>query len=189
MSLSYGLIESIDLTHPRLPAELEGLRIAHFSDPHLPVAARHTARALRQLARVRVDLIALTGDYMDRHRPPDAAREMLEQLAADFRPRLGIVGVFGNHDRPPLMDDPPAADTIRWLSETAYDVPGLPLRLAGLGERGYDPPDPAKLALQLGKAKLAPEHDKPSPPAPTPQSPNHPTAKPPDQPFSLFLLH
>lgn len=182
MSLSYGLLQSVDLHHPRLPPALEGLRIAHLTDPHLPVARRTTALAVRQLARVRVDLLVLTGDYMDRRVNPRravaAARALIDEIGRTFRPRHGTFGVFGNHDHPDLVDPllaaPQAAAAlgrIRWLHNAAADVPDPPLRLAGLSDIGRLPADAVRLGLSLAPADAADA----SPPG--------------DRPFTVGLIH
>ncbi|MEM6554037.1 MAG: metallophosphoesterase [Planctomycetota bacterium] len=186
MSLSYGLLQSVDLHHPRLPPALEGLRIAHLSDPHLPVAQGTVDRAVRQLARVRIDLLALTGDYMDRRanrpRAVAAARALIDNLAATFRPRHGIVGVFGNHDHPDLIDSllhahPAGSDAdpspgVRWLHNTALEPPAQPFRLAGLSDHGRVPADAVRLGLAL----------QPRDPVQTPATPD-------ERPFTIALTH
>jgi len=202
MSLSYGLIQSVDLRHPRLPPALDGFRIAHLSDTHLPVGHRPAERALSQLARLRIDLLALTGDYMDRranhHKAVAAARDFLDQLAHTLRPKHGAFGVFGNHDHPDLINpllQHPNDSPITWLHNTpAPPNLDLPLQLAGLSELGRAPADAPHLALQLTTT------DKPaqstSPAAPVHSAANPPTRQPANlnqspiqKPFSLFLLH
>jgi predicted MPP superfamily phosphohydrolase len=80
-----------------LPAALAGTRVAHLSDfhhgPHIPVG--YLENALERTAAEKPDLVALTGDYIDRG--PDhvgtAAR-----LFRNLRAPMGVFAVLGNHD-------------------------------------------------------------------------------------------
>jgi len=80
-----------------LPADLEGLRIAHLSDlhagPHTPVGFLREAVAMAN--RLEPDVVLMTGDYAD-HRAGDlpACTEVLSGLTAP----LGVFGALGNHD-------------------------------------------------------------------------------------------
>lgn len=77
-----------------LPAELDGVRIAHLSDLHLGTPSRGT-RAVRQafswVAERRPDLVFLTGDLVSRR----VGLTLLGELAADL-PASYVV--LGNHD-------------------------------------------------------------------------------------------
>ncbi|MFL6017710.1 MAG: metallophosphoesterase, partial [Gaiellaceae bacterium] len=78
----------------RLPAELDGLRIAHLSDFHLGIpsrGARATERAVDWVASRSPDLVCVTGDLLSR---PRAERRLLELLARLEHPYV----VLGNHD-------------------------------------------------------------------------------------------
>ena len=57
-----------DLVLPRLPAGLEGLRIAHLSDFHLShiVAPEYLAACVATAMAERPDLVLLTGDFVTR---------------------------------------------------------------------------------------------------------------------------
>ena len=79
---------------PGLPAELDGLRIAHLSDFHLGVpsrGARAVARAASWVAERKPDLVAVTGDLLSR---PRGEPELLAVLAQLPHPYV----VLGNHD-------------------------------------------------------------------------------------------
>jgi predicted MPP superfamily phosphohydrolase len=80
---------------PGLPADLDGLRIAHLSDFHLgfPSRGRHAVeRAIEWVAARRPDLVAITGDLVARNRGDRSLRELLDRLP---RP---VFAVLGNHD-------------------------------------------------------------------------------------------
>lgn len=81
-----------------LPEVFEGYTIVHLSDLHLgPIADRRTlARALDRVARLRPDLVCITGDVVDSaYCDLDAWIPELRRLAA----RDGVVAILGNHDR------------------------------------------------------------------------------------------
>jgi len=125
------LLERIDLTLPRLPAALEGLRIAHVSDLHVRGRRGEPGRLGRSLGSVRVDLLVLSGDQMDA--PGDEPRTLavLAELCERARPRLGTFGVHGNHDGAEFRR---AAEQlpVRWLSDRAQRLDDLPIQIAGM---------------------------------------------------------
>jgi predicted MPP superfamily phosphohydrolase len=80
-----------------LPSELDGLRLVHLTDIH---HCSWTSTAwLRQIVEATnglgADVVALTGDYV--YRGLDYVRPAAVELAR-LRPRIGVVGVMGNHD-------------------------------------------------------------------------------------------
>ena len=90
-------VNRFDLPVRGLAPALAGLRVAHLSDfhlgPHIP--AGYLEGAVARAAAERPDLIALTGDFVDRG--PDhvgRAARLFRGLAAP----LGVYAVLGNHD-------------------------------------------------------------------------------------------
>src|SRR5215510_13158283 len=63
-------IERQQVYLPRLPKNLDGLRIVQLSDFHLGplTGSRHLERAVAAANDLRPDLIALTGDYISHER-------------------------------------------------------------------------------------------------------------------------
>jgi predicted MPP superfamily phosphohydrolase len=86
-----------ELFLPRLPAALEGLRIAQLTDFHMSriVASDYLAACVAAAMAERPDLVLLTGDYVTR-KPRDFVNvtEVLAPLSAP----LGVYAVLGNHD-------------------------------------------------------------------------------------------
>ena len=77
-----------------LPAELEGLRIAHLSDFHLGVpsrGARAVERAVEWAAAREPDLVCVSGDLLSRPRGEARLRELVSRLPRCY-------AVLGNHD-------------------------------------------------------------------------------------------
>lgn len=90
-------ITHLSLQLPRLPAALEGMRIAHLSDIHygLFLSRRSLHRILELTETQRPDLIALTGDFVTQSTVfIDPVCDMLARLRAP----LGVWAVLGNHD-------------------------------------------------------------------------------------------
>lgn len=82
-----------------LPARLDGLRLVHFSDPHVGprMPASTVERAVETAIGLEPDLVVLTGDYIhDGTRDIDRAASLVEPLVRAAR--IGAVGVLGNHD-------------------------------------------------------------------------------------------
>ncbi len=106
-SVGYGMIfgrRDYDRTqtvvaNPKLPANLDGLRVVQLSDIHFgPYITGDELRAAISLLRdAKPDLVALTGDLVDHD--PNYAHFVgrLAEAAREFS-RFGVVAVSGNHD-------------------------------------------------------------------------------------------
>jgi uncharacterized protein len=81
---------------PRLPAELDGLRIAHLSDLHFTgqLTRDYFDVIVDQTNAMQADLIAITGDLIDRHECLPWFHQVLGRLSS----RLGVFCVLGNHE-------------------------------------------------------------------------------------------
>lgn len=150
MPLAYGLIHPVDLPVPKLPRELDGLRIAHVSDLHVKRWNQRLSQLVNQLTAMRLDLVAFTGDVQ--HLPPhlDASIEVMRRITRHLRPAIGSFGVFGNHDEADFIDavqDLP----LTWLRNRATAIPGKPLEVMGLHEERHETPDAVALALDRGR--------------------------------------
>lgn len=89
---------------PRLPQRLDGLTIAHLSDLHIGklITPEHLPGIVHTTNRLRPDLIAVTGDFVDLSL--NVLDEVIVALLA-LRAPLGVYLVPGNHD---YLDDGPA---------------------------------------------------------------------------------
>ncbi|MEI6502765.1 MAG: metallophosphoesterase [Armatimonadota bacterium] len=97
-------VEEVTVGIPRLPAALEGLRIAHLSDLHLRgedrPRPREMARQAVELAlAAQPDLVCLTGDLGHASRFVALAAEALRPLAV-----APVFAVMGNHDHDKMLD-------------------------------------------------------------------------------------
>ncbi len=151
-SVAWGWFEAgwvrfaeLELELPRLPRQLDGLRIAHLSDFHLGIPSRgtHAVRAAVDWVRARrPDLVVVTGDLVTR--PPGD-----ELLAALLRSLPDCYAILGNHDfavtRDPfsvpveLPDLSPA--TLLVDDGRLVELRGRPVWIAGLDprSRGREP--------------------------------------------------
>ena len=87
-------LRELEVEFPRLPPELDGLRIAHLSDFHLGLpsrGARAVGRAVDWAAAERPDLVCITGDLLSHPRGEARLRALLGQLDP-------CVAILGNHD-------------------------------------------------------------------------------------------
>lgn len=159
---NWPVVEQISVTLPRLPARLEGLRVAQLSDLHISsyTTAGDIERAAALAMRQSPDVIMLTGDFIWRE-VWQYAEELVEPLRT-LRAPLGVYAVLGNHDH---WED--AALATRVLAEAGVTLlvnqavrleTDAPLWLAGLDdvwERKHDmaaalagaPDDECKLLL------------------------------------------
>ena len=155
LALAYGWFEAgwlrtrvVDVPVEGLPPELDGIRIAHLSDPHLGPPSRGQLASQRAAAWVRErkpDLVVVTGDLLSLPRGRPRLDEMLEGLDAYV--------VLGNHDvavtrdpfsRPAAFDGLPA--TLLVGESRAVEIRGLAVQVAGVAPRFGEPapePDPA----------------------------------------------
>lgn len=133
-------IEPYEIRHPAVPESLDGLTILHIADLHARrrrIMSFGLRRAAKALAQTPVDLVVLTGDYMDRPGDEPAAMAALECLSKSWRPRYGAYGTFGNHDSWLLRREAGGLRGIRWLGDgrsCAAPIPGAPLALLGFNE-------------------------------------------------------
>jgi uncharacterized protein len=90
-------IEEVTLPIPKLPAALEGLRIALLSDFHLyPYTQLAFVReVVERTNALAPDLVVLGGDYV---LEDAAAIDDLAPVLASLSSRYGVYGIVGNHD-------------------------------------------------------------------------------------------
>ena len=133
-------VERLTLNVPELPGELEGFTIAHITDIHLGLWASRSEldKALAVAAAERPDLVAFTGDLVDRS--ADFAKLYHGPLKRLAGVPYGAWGVLGNHDH--YTNDPARVARIltdggmRVLMDQQVNIPGLPLSLIGLDDQG-----------------------------------------------------
>ncbi len=150
-------VSRLELPLTALPAELDGLRITHFSDTHV---GRFTngailGRFVEEINRLDSELVLFTGDLIDFSMAylPQA----LDMLAA-VRARLGLFVVEGNHD---LFDDAPGfraalpARGLRLLQDGSEAVlfNGREVEIMGSTWAGRDEDHRARVDLLLAKAR------------------------------------
>ena len=88
-------LRELQLELPGLPAELDGLRIAHLSDFHFGVPSPGVGAAWRAAVWARErrpDLVAITGDLLTHPRGEPMLRRLVRVLPQP------TVAVLGNHD-------------------------------------------------------------------------------------------
>lgn len=73
------------------------LNILHLTDLHMERCSIQPEALLRHVQGERIDLIALTGDYLDTKKMTGRFLQYLDALAS-LKPRYGMYAVFGNHD-------------------------------------------------------------------------------------------
>ena len=134
-------LRAVDVTLPRLPPELAGLRIAHLSDFHLGLPSRgaHAVRrAVEWGAERKPELVVVTGDLVSRPRGEPVLHELLGRLGSAYV-------VLGNHDvahsRDPfsraagLTDLAPAQLLVD--EAATVEVRGKRVQLVGVDPRAY----------------------------------------------------
>jgi predicted MPP superfamily phosphohydrolase len=131
-------LETLEVVVPRLPAELDGLRIAHLSDFHLGVPSRGTRAVKHAVAWVSdrdSDLVCVTGDLVSRPRGEPLLRALLKEL-----PRCYVI--HGNHDFAVTRDPfSKAVELLELEPATLLSDEGVLLELRGVSVwvAGLDP--------------------------------------------------
>ncbi len=132
---------SRDVSLPRLPAALRGLRIAHLSDFHLGFPSRGTRAVERAVAWAlerRPELVVVSGDLLSRPRGERRLRALLERLPNCY-------AVLGNHDvawtRDPFAKPVErlelGAATLLTNASRTLELRGHRVQVAGVDPRAY----------------------------------------------------
>ena len=81
---------------PRLPKKLDGLAVVHISDLHFTgmVGKAYFREAVRTSNELKPDLVAVTGDLVDKSECISWIPDILGRLTA----RYGVYVILGNHD-------------------------------------------------------------------------------------------
>jgi uncharacterized protein len=90
---------TVELSLPDLPAELEGLRLWHLTDIHFRWRWRGAIDDI--IARAQTDppdLMLFTGDFVDYKFEHRRALPFVGRMLAGLKGRLGTFAVLGNHD-------------------------------------------------------------------------------------------
>ncbi|MGH3001994.1 MAG: metallophosphoesterase [Gaiellaceae bacterium] len=134
-------LRELELPLEGLPAELDGVRIAHLSDFHLGMPSRGkraVERAVDWAASRQPDLVCVTGDLLSRPRGEPLLLRLLERLGNPYV-------VLGNHDLA-LSRDPfsrPAElgrldhGTLLADSSVEVELRGRRVELAGIDPRSW----------------------------------------------------
>lgn len=159
MTSTPRLIQHVDLSLPRLPVQLEGVRIAHLTDIHIRHDRPRHGEIIDALEFAKPDLVFLTGDYMSWPGDEPASARVLERIITLAHAKLGVFGVFGNHDTPELHDAC-ARLPIRWLDDEAVVMPEHHLELLGMNMHHRREPDgvATMIALDRERQKHASDH-------------------------------
>jgi predicted MPP superfamily phosphohydrolase len=138
---SWVRLETVELFLRGLPADLDGLRLAHLSDFHLGFpspGARAVDRAVDWVAERRPDLVVITGDLLARPRGAQRLRELIDRLPP-------VYAVLGNHDfadsRDPFSKPVGKVDLGRGMllldQAVSVQTRGGRLQLVGVDPRTY----------------------------------------------------
>lgn len=91
------VVEQYEITVNKLPADLDGMKIAMISDLHLGemlINADWLKARVQQVQALQPDCIVLAGDIFEKTPDPAELVPVLQQLSAP----LGVFAVWGNHD-------------------------------------------------------------------------------------------
>ncbi|PLR74956.1 metallophosphoesterase [Bacillus sp. UMB0728] len=90
-------VRTVSVERPDIVLAGNKIKILHLSDLHLENISISPKELYERIAGKDIDLIALTGDFMDRKRSLPKLAPYL-QMFNKLEPRYGMYAVFGNHD-------------------------------------------------------------------------------------------
>lgn len=90
-------INTISVSSPNITVSKKNVKVLHLSDLHLENISITPAELDMMISKQPIDLIALTGDFLDRKRSIPKLAGYL-QVLQKINPKYGIYAVFGNHD-------------------------------------------------------------------------------------------
>ena len=90
-------VEPIKVKRKDLPQELEGFKIVHLSDLHLPHNASNIENLIQLVKKQKPDLIVMTGDIIDRKAKIQTCG--LSKLCRGLVKLCPVYGVTGNHEQ------------------------------------------------------------------------------------------
>lgn len=86
-----------ELPVAQLPEALDGLRIVHLSDLHLPLHRVSLQRLLLAVRDQEPDLIVITGDLIFGRKPYD--RVVMRSFLSELTKQAPVYATFGNHEK------------------------------------------------------------------------------------------
>jgi uncharacterized protein len=134
-------LDEVECPIASLPAELDGVRIAHLSDFHLGIPSRgeHAVRrAVEWAAEREPDLVLVSGDLLSRRRGEPLLRELMSSLPNCY-------AVLGNHDfgrsRDPFADSDAVFQlrnaTLLLDESRSIELRGRRVQIVGVDPRSY----------------------------------------------------
>ncbi|MGH3009659.1 MAG: metallophosphoesterase [Gaiellaceae bacterium] len=150
-------MRELEIEVPGLPAELDGLRVAHLSDFHFGVPSPGIGAAWQAAVwtkRRRPDLVALTGDLLTHPRGEPMLRRLVRILPEP------VYAVLGNHDVAISRDPQARVSNLRELEPATLlrdegrlvELRGVSIWIAGADPRliirGRPRLDPNELAAE-----------------------------------------
>ncbi len=136
--------EQVEFKSPRVPRELDGLKIGQISDLHIGGWPKLSfiERAVDALNALKPDLVTVTGDLI--HAPGLAGT--VAKALRNFRAPLGSYAIYGNHDRWHDADAVGEAlsasgHTVLVNASKTLSIHGVPLAIVGLDDIWEDKQD------------------------------------------------
>jgi len=144
------VVRDLDHALERLPPAFDGFSILHLSDLHLDGMPELVDIILDGLGDRTFDLCVLTGDYRtELHGPIAEVMRSLRRLVAGLHPRLGTLGILGNHDDCHMVAPLEEMGVRMLLNESvAIERSGSQILLVGTDDVHYYYTDQALHALE-----------------------------------------
>ncbi len=140
---------SLNLPINDLPRDLNGLKIAQFSDLHLHKRTpdRFLNKIVKKIEQERPDIIVFTGDFLCFSQMKETKR--LKRFLNRFKAPLGCYAIFGNHDY---------QSSVSLNEEGYYDLVDKKTSMIGQGfKRLFSPVTPRKIVTE--RARNVPPHN------------------------------
>jgi predicted MPP superfamily phosphohydrolase len=90
-------VNAVEINKPSFDNNASPLKVLHISDMHIENISVSPEELKSRLQDESIDIIALTGDFLDRKRSIPRLIPYLETLT-ELNPKYGTYAVYGNHD-------------------------------------------------------------------------------------------
>lgn len=160
-------VNTISVSRQNIHVTNNHVKILHLSDMHLENISVSPEELFSMIKKEPVDLIALTGDFLDRKRSIPKLSGYLKVLEK-VKPKYGIFAVFGNHDyflnkqNFETLKKTLEANSCKTLinEHITIDINGEKLNIIGIDNYGTKHSDIKKAYLDLPKGyNLVLTHD------------------------------
>lgn len=116
--ISYGnnsiKVDKYLYRNTKIPNEFDGFKIVHISDLHNKSFGKNNSRLLKQISKLKPDIIVISGDLIDKRRTDLSDICIAKKLIIDLLSIANVYYVTGNHE----VSSPVRSDFLSFIRST-----------------------------------------------------------------------